>query len=346
MENNEVNEDLTTDQSTISSERKMTLIDLMFRKSTNATFLSNRDGIKLFPMITEEEKAFVDEVYKKIKELNIGENVFQLTNKQQLVEELYARCQIPREAVEEVRQKRTEKAKETFDKIAKEKERLEARIVADRQGKEAVSTEQQLPDLKVVEGIEVNEQVGYKEELYQPETLCGRSRELLDQPFVEHISYSPERIENISPQTSYQFADRIYTIKEVGALLYMSAPNLQDSISEYEITISRGDISRTIRRFGEISFNKMNDATYNAVVFLGLLGVTNLTDKELHGYIGSLEQVQDENRKPKNQYRVVYSPEEYTAVAIWEQIEKTKRKSNKQDKALEDGKRAAGGETR
>ena len=52
MENNEVNEDLTTDQSIISSERKMNLIDLMFRKSTNATFLSNRDGIKLFPMIT------------------------------------------------------------------------------------------------------------------------------------------------------------------------------------------------------------------------------------------------------------------------------------------------------
>ncbi len=343
MENNEVNEDLTTDQSIISSERKMNLIDLMFRKSTNATFLSNRDGIKLFPMITEEEKAFVDEVYKKIKELNIGEDVFQLTNKQQLVEELYARCQIPREAVEEVRQKRTEKAKETFDKIAKEKESLEARIAADRQEKEAVGTEQQVLDLKVVERIEVNEQIGYKKELYQPETLCGRSRELMDQPFVEHISYTPERIENISPQTPYQFADRVYTIKKVGSLIYMSAPNLQDSISEYEITISRDDISKTVRRFGEILFHRMNDATYSAVVFLELLGVTNLTDKELHGYIGSVEQVQDKNR-----YRVVHSPEEYTAVAIWEQIEKTREKSKQknQGKSVKDGRKAAGEDER
>lgn len=348
MENNEVNEDLTTDQSTISSERKMILIDLMFRKSTNATFLSNRDGIKLFPMITEEEKAFVDEVYKKIKELNIGEDVFQLTNKQQLVEELYARCQIPREAVEEVRQKRTEKAKETFDKIAKEKERLEARMAADKHEEGAVVKEQQVPDLKVVEGIEVNEQVGYKEELYQPETLCGRSRELMDQPFVEHISYLPERIENISPQTSYQFADRTYRIKKVGSLVYMSAPNLQDSISEYEITISRDDISKTIRRFGEISFYKMNDIDYSTAVFLGLLGEANLTDKELHVYIGSLEKVQGENGELKNQYRMVHSPEEYTAVAIWEQIEKTREESKQknQGKSVQDGRRAAGGDER
>ena len=70
---------------------------------------------------------------------------------------------------------------------------------------------------------------------------------MIDQPFVEHISYTPERIENISPQTSYRFADKVYTIKKVGSLVYMSAPNLQDSISEYEITISRDDISKTIR---------------------------------------------------------------------------------------------------
>lgn len=345
MENNEVNEDLTTNQSTISSERKMTLINLMLRRSTNATFLGNRDAIKSFPMITEEEKAFVDEVYKKIKELNIGEDVFQLTNKQQLVEELYARCQIPREAVEEVIQKRTEKAQETFAKIQKEREELEARIAADKHGEGAVIVEQQVPNIKVIDGVE---QAGYKEELYQPETLCGRSRELMDQPFVEHISYSPERIENISPQTSYQFADRVYTIKKVGSLVYMPAPNLQDSISEYEITISRDDISKTIRRFGEISFHKMNDIDYSTAVFLGLLGETNLTDKELHGYIGSLEKVQGENGETRNQYRMVHSPEEYTAVAIWEQIEKTREESKQknQGRSVQDGRRAAGGNER
>ena len=193
MENNEVNEDLTTNQSTISSERKMTLIDLMFRKSTNATFLGNRDAIKSFPMITEEEKAFVDDIYIKIKELNIGENVFQLTNKQQLVEELYARCQITRKSVEEVRKRRTEKAQVTLAKIQKEREELEARIATDEHGEGAVVVEQQVSNIKVIDGVE---QAGYKEGLYQPETLCGRSREVMDQPFVEHISYSLERIED------------------------------------------------------------------------------------------------------------------------------------------------------
>lgn len=345
MENNEVNEDLTTNQSTISSERKMTLIDLMFRKSTNATFLGNRDAIKSFPMITEEEKAFVDEVYKKIKELNMGEDVFQLTNKQQLVEELYARCQIPREAVEEVRQKRTEKAQKTLDEIQKEREELEARIAADKHGEGAVVVEQQVPNIKVVDGAK---QAGYKEELYQPETLCGYSIDIPEKPFVEYISYTPERIENVSPQTSYQFADRTYTIKKVGNLIYMSAPNLKDSLSAYEVTVSRDDISQTVRVFGEISFDKMSNPYYSAAIFLQLLGVSNLTDRELHGYIGSLEQVRDKNGELKDQYRMVHSPEEYTAVTIWEQIEKESKGKNEknQDELLKSSGKVAGGDER
>lgn len=344
--NNEENENLAKLQSVISDERKMTIINLMFRRSINATFLRNREGIKSFPLITAEEKDFVDEVYKIIKGLNIGENVLELANRQELIEEVYDRCEIPKEVVKEVKQKRAEKAQETLDKIQKEREELEARIAADQRGKEAIGTEEQkVPEPKVVEEIE---QVSYKEDLYQPGLLCGRSVEMPDQPFVEHISYTPERIANISPQTSYQFADKVYTIKKVGNLCYMSTPNLQDSISEYEITISKDNTSKTIRRFGEISFQQMKDTAYSTVVFLGLLGATNLTDKELHGYIGSLEQVKDENGMPKNQYRVVHSSEEYTAVAIWEQIEKAReeRKVQNQSQSLQDEEKNAGGDAR
>ena len=52
----------------------------------------------------------------------------------------------------------------------------------------------------------------YKEDLYQPNILCGHSIGMPELPFIEKINYTRERIENISPQTSYQFANKIYTI--------------------------------------------------------------------------------------------------------------------------------------
>ena len=130
----------------------------------------------------------------------------------------------------------------------------------------------------------------------------------------------------------------------------MSAPNLQDSISEYEITISQDGTSKTVRRFGDISFNKMDDASYSTVVFLGLLGERNLDDKKLHGYLGSLELVKDQNKEGETEssYRVVYLPEEYTAIVIWEQIEKVRKGKRLQDqgKVLPREAKASGGDER
>lgn len=346
LENNEVNIDSTTPQRKISNERKITLINLMFRKSTNATFLKNRDGIKAFPLLTEEEKDFIDEVYEKIKELDIGEEVIGIANVKQLQDELYAKCQIPREVVEGVKQEEREEAKK-FNKRREEDQRKWNERMAKEEKKYKKAEEKEAmsepPKIEVIEGgrkEEIKGEVAYKKDLYLPGLLCGKSDDMPDQPFIKHISYTPERIENVSPQTSYQFEGRTYTIKKVGDLFYMSAPNLQESISEYEITISKGNISKTIRGFGEISFYKMSEASYSKAVLSNLLGQTNLTDKELHGYLGSLKQtkVKNEEGELEDSYELAHLKEEYTAVAIWEQIEKVKAERNAQ--------KVAGGEDR
>lgn len=334
MENNstnEVNENSSTVQGKILDQKKMTIINLMFVKRQGATLASNRESIKNFPIVTAEEKAFIDEVYTILQELKIDEDIFSIDNIEQVKETLYERCQIPREIVEKAKQARQDQAKEIQEGISKDyKEWARQDAETARKSANAGRLASKEPEIFVVQGGVKDEAaeltVGYKKELYQPGFLCGRSAKVANKPFVEHIQYTPERVENTSPETSYQFADKIYTIKKVGELVYMSTPNLKDSLSEYEITISKENMSRTVKRFGEISFHKMSDAAYSTVVFLQLLGADNLTDKELHGYMGSVEQVRDKNGKLKDEYGVVHLPEEYTAVAVWEQIENEKKK--------------------
>ena len=66
MENDSINkekQETTTSQKTISNAKKMTIINLMFVKKQGATLAVNRDNIKAFPTITQEEKDFTDKVY-------------------------------------------------------------------------------------------------------------------------------------------------------------------------------------------------------------------------------------------------------------------------------------------
>lgn len=357
MKNNAESKKTTLTQGTISNERKITLINLMFRKSTNATFLGNRDGIKAFPLLTEGEKAFVDEVYEKIKELNVGEDVLQIANVRQLQEELYAMCQIPREVIEKVQQENAKKAEKFKEGLEKDQKKWDARM-AEEEKKYAKPEEtgviDEQPKIEGIEGGQREESektVGYREDLYQPGFLCGHSLGMPEKPFVELVRYTQERIESASAGNTYQFSDKTYTIKKTGELLYMSAPNLKDSLSEYEITITKGNISKTVKRFGEISLHKMSDASYSTVVFLGLLGQANLTDEELHGYLGSLElmKVQNEEGELEDSYRVVHSPEEYTAVVMWEEIAKARegiRKIRNSSEAKSKGDKAVGGDAR
>lgn len=342
--NSEVTESSVESQNIISYERMITIINLMFVKKQGATFLGNADNIKAFPLLSEEEKVFVDKVYEKIKELGISEDVTKITNMQQLKDELYGMCKIPSNVIENVKQKIADKKRETMKKIAKDKNQWAKQD--EESGKKYARTVS-------MESVIASSNIGtierqYKKALYQPETLCGRATEVPEKPYVKLERYAEDRIDSISPKTSYQFADRTYIIRKVGNLLYMPTPNLKDSLSAYEVTVSKDDISQTVRVFGEISFDKMSNPYYNAAVFLQLLGVSNLTDRELHGYIGSLEQVRDQNGELKDQYRMVHSPEEYTAVTIWEQIEKESKGKNEknQDKLLKSSGKVAGGDER
>lgn len=317
----------------IPDKKKMTIIDLMFGKRQGATFLSNYEAIKALPLLNEMEKAFVDEVYTDIRTMNIGEDVNQIVNGNQIKAELYAMCKIPREVVERVERENKERGERFKARIAEERKEWDerearAKAMASENAKEGADEERSNED-ESEEREEDREPVEYKEDLYKPGFLCGRSREVPEQPFVEYMRYSPERIESASPKEIYQFADRNYKIKKVGQVQYMSTPNLKDVIFEYEITITKDDISKTVRRYGEISFDKLNDPFYSTVVFTQLLGLNNLTDKQLHGYIGCLENIQGEDGKAKKQYRMVHLPEQYTAVVTLEKIEQIKEERRK-----------------
>lgn len=352
MENDSINnenESSAMPQEAISDTRKMIIINLMFIKKQGATLTKNRDDLKSFPMITEEEKVFIDKIYTILQELNVGEDILSRGDIGQLKEELYERCQIPKEVIEEAKQARKEKAQELQADIAKKYEKwAEQDAETQRKCEMRGSLSGQEPSIQVIEGgyrEDDEKPVKYKEGLYQPGFLCGHAEEMPEKPFVKHIRYMPERVANISPEVPYQFANLTYEIKKIGELIYMSTPNLKDSLSEYEITISKEGMSRTAKRFGEISFHKMTDPAYSTVVFLQLLNGENLTDKELHGYMGRVEQVQDKDGKMKEEYQVVHLPEEYTAVAIWEEIEREKRRQE-QSKIKPNGGRAVGGSER
>jgi len=349
MENDSINkegQETTISQKTISNAKKMTIINLMFVKKQGATLAVNRDSIKAFPTITQEEKDFADKVYDILQELNIGEDILYRGDIEQLKQELYQRCQIPQEVVEKMEQARRQRTKETQADIMKNYEEWAKQDAqTEKRCEERGRLSGQEPSIQVIEGGYSEEVVRYKEDLYQPGFLCGHAEKMPEKPFVQHVRYTTERVANTSPETPYQFADRIYAIRKIGELVYMPTPNLKDSLSEYEITISKGNMSRTVKRFGEISFHRMREPAYSTAVLLQLLSVENLTDKELHGYIGGVEQVRDKNGKTKDEYQIVHLPEEYTAVAIWEEIEQ-ERRMQEQSKIEPEPRRALGGEDR
>lgn len=349
MENDSINkekQETTTSQKTISNAKKMTIINLMFVKKQGATLAVNRDNIKAFPTITQEEKDFTDKVYDILQELNIGEDILERGDIEQLKEQLYQRCRIPQEVVEKMKQDRMQKAKEAQADIMKNYEEWAKQDAqTEKRCEERGGVSGQEPSIQVIEGGYSEEVVRYKEDLYQPGFLCGHAEKMPEKPFIQHVRYTTERATNTSPETPYQFADRIYAIRKIGELVYMPTPNLKDSLSEYEITISKGNMSRTVKRFGEISFHRMREPAYSTAVLLQLLSVDNLTDKELHGYIGGVEQVRDRNGKTKDEYQIVHLPEEYTAVVIWEEIEQERRKQE-QSKIEPEPRRALGGEDR
>lgn len=299
MEINETGElpEEVVDNNTVSDSRKITIINLILQFSKGNDFSIGCERIKGFQSITEPELAFIDEVSNILQSMKIEENMTKREAQEQLKEALYQELQISQEAIEQDSDKNQELKEQASAKIE------EQRALWRAQDEEAFAGKMTI-----------------REDLYRPEFLCGRAIGTTDKPFVELIKYTQERVDKAAH--SYQAYGRDYTIKKTGELVYMPTPNLQECLSKYEITISKAGMSRTIERYGEICFHKMDDANYKEAVLSKLLEVSNLKDVGLQGYIGSLERVQDEKGRQKNEYQVVHLPEEYTAMLIWREIEK------------------------
>ncbi len=304
----EVRNSSKREENILSDETKIMLINLMFQFRKGNDFSISRDRLKAFQSATKQQLIFIDEIYDTLQKIGIDGDINKREYREQVMEKLYKSLQVSSEVMQEVR-----KASDS----------------ANQQGKAGDKEDKEL-GTKAIQLQEAKNEIPYKMGLYQPELLCRQPNAKVGEPFVKLVRYPVERQ---FPIYSYQFAGRTYDIKKTGELFYMSTPNLQESISEYEITISMGNVSRTIKRFGEIFFSKMEDPAYNAMLFLQLLGITNLTDKELHGYMGSLSRVVDTSRRT-NGYRVTHLPEQYTAVITWEKMEKESMQERENGKRI------------
>ena len=296
-------------ETTLLEENKITIINMMFQFKKGKDFSSARDLLKAFQASEERDLAFVDEVYQALQEVQKDG-----VSDEQLKEELYAHFKISKELVEAEKRKSEERKKRVNDTIADQKanwEKQDEELKIRNYGQTETQTEEV-------------EEIHYKKDLYMPELLCSHPMGQAGKPFVRLLPYPKDEEKDIH---TYTFAGRTYTIRTSGELFYMSTPNAKESISEYEITIAKEDRSGTVKAYGEISFEKMRDPNYRTMVFLQLLGVENLTDKELHGYIGSLALARDENgRLKEDEYRIAHLPEEYTAVMLWKERERLREK--------------------
>lgn len=158
------------------------------------------------------------------------------------------------------------------------------------------------------------------------------------------------KLKNLSPENriaypTYCFGNKEYTITMTGTLQYVTAQDITEQISQYEIIIDEGEKTYITRAFGTIIFNMIDQEAYRNGMFLGLLNERRLKDPAMHGYIGALVPKKDE--EGKTQYIVQYRPEEYTAVIELERERGKKRNNVISINGIGDAKqKEAGGEAR
>ena len=312
--------------SNISDERKINIINLMFMFIKETDFTPSKEKMKNFQVLTPDEREFIDLVYDEICKLEIEGNVKDRAYQEKLKDELFNRFGVPKQLVEASRQAssaRVAELQKDFNKQPGRQQVEEDKAVDFRtQGvvepgiQEIVGNiEGSVKEESITEGYSISE---IRQDLYKPAFLCGQARDDKEKPFVNLLKCRPDNIVD----HKYQFGDKSYTIRKTGELVYMPTPAMEDSISQYEITIEGTLEAISVKRFGEISFHKMSDPAYHSAIFLGLVRDPNLTDKSLHGYLGSLQPKRDEEENLTSLYEIVHSPEEYTAVVIWEELEK------------------------
>ncbi|MCI9177787.1 MAG: hypothetical protein HFJ28_04350 [Clostridia bacterium] len=334
MNSNSLNQIEESSVSNISDERKINIINLMFMFIKETDFTPSKEKMKNFQVLTQDERDFIDFVYDEICKLKIEGNVKDRAYQEELKDKLFDRFGVSKALVEKSRGEAKDRAnklqKDFYEQPGRQQDKADG-VAIDAETKELGIIEE---SKNIGEACNTGE---IRQDLYKPAFLCGQARDDKEKPFVNLLKCRPDNIVD----HKYQFGDKSYTIRKTGELVYMPTPAMEDSISQYEIIIEGAFPTISVKRFGDISFNKMSNPAYSSAVFLGLIKDSNLTDESLHGYLGTLQPKRDEQGNLTSLYEIVHLPEEYTAVVIWEEIEKLR--SEKQDKET---KGSLGGDVR
>ncbi len=336
----EVGQDILTDS------RKMTIINIALITLTGTDFRPKIEKIEAWGE-NEAEQAFTKEVFDVIEECSRGAKI-DAEFKRQLKNTLYDRFNISKEMQSEAQVKAQQIAKETSDYIKQQREKWarqdrETAQKIGRQGSKIVGITPGLvnnttdersvkePQEDIIQGhntIDIFQEQSarneYKSNLYKPGLIATSNKTKQERPLIKLNKRNPEDIVDYQ----YEYAGTQYTIRRTGELLYKTFVGVEDSISEYEITMRREDKVLTVRKFGHISVPTMEYESYRTEVFTTLLGKNNIEDPELHSYIGSLEEVKGPTREIQP-YKIEHSAEEYTAVMILEELERQQARNER-----------------
>ena len=333
-------------QDILTDSRKMTIINIALITLTGTDFRPKIEKIEAWGE-NEAEQAFTKEVFDVIEECSRGAKI-DAEFKRQLKNTLYDRFNISKEMQSEAQVKAQQIAKETSAYIKQQREKWaeQDRETAQKIGGQDYKTvditsrllnnsieeerveEPQEDTIKGHNTIDIFQEQRarneYKSNLYKPDLIATSNKTKQERPLIKLNKRKPEDIVDYE----YEYAGTQYMIRRTGELLYKTFVGVEDSISEYEITMRREDRVLTVRKFGHISVPTMEYESYRTEVFTTLLGKNNMEDPELHSYIGSLEEVKGPTREIQP-YKIEHSAEEYTAVMILEELERQQARNER-----------------
>lgn len=338
--------------SSLSDNRKITIINVAMLTLVGTNFRPQIGKIQSWGE-TEEEQAFTKKVFDVIQESTKDVKI-DAEFKRKLKKDLYEQFGVSKEGQKkevEKRVKMAESAQEHIEKQRTEWAKQDAQTAQKLNGvfqsqesnrglqSQELNRELQPQECKTIDIIQAKREREHREEykrwLYKPHLIATTNNKVKkEMPLIKLNKRKPEDIVDYE----YEFAGTQYTIRRTGELLYKTFVGVEDSISEYEITMRREGKVLTVRKFGNISIPTMEYEGYSREVFTTLLGKNNMEDPELHSYMGSLEEVNGPTREIQP-YKIAHSAEEYTAVMLWEELERRQTKNAKLKQ-----NRAAGGD--
>lgn len=338
--------------SSLSDSKKITIINVAMLTLVGTNFKPQIGKIQSWGE-TKEEQAFTEKVFDAIQESSKGVKI-DAEFKRKLKEDLYEKFGVSKEGQKREAEKRAKMAESVQEHIeeqkvewAKQDAQTAQKLNGGFQSQESnrglqsqeLNRELQSQEGKTIDIAQAKREKGqqeeYKRELYKPHLIATTNNKVKkEMPLIKLNRRKPEDIVDYE----YEFAGTQYTIRRTGELLYKTFVGVEDSISEYEITMRREGKVLTVKKFGNISIPTMEYEGYSREVFTTLLGKNNMEDPELHSYMGSLEEVKGPTREIQS-YKIAHSAEEYTAVILWEELERRQTRNEELKQT-----RVAGGE--